>query len=574
MQKRVCLLLMVILTSYCLLNESSVYAKKGVDKPSVLVVYSSSSEDIDEHQRMLDMLLGHFTDEIIFKHSHSLQEADLVGVTHVFYFGQVRERLPEYTTRVLQKFNGVFTVIGHNAAQFKRMSFVKQAGKGVYSKVTWSDGDEDKTLRVRRQSLLQVEEPEETSVLVKASHGEEHQYPLLIKKEQNYYLAVPSLEEPVSLILADTLHDIFQTNGPYETTGYLRLEDVHPLADPKKLREIADILMERNIPYMIAVIPVYTNEDTKEQHFLSDYPEVLEALSYMQDNGGSIVMHGYTHQFRDDETGEGFEFWDVENNMPIYHGPTDEVVKKTKADFPDAKAYNDYREDQKAFEKDYIDEKLTRGIQELANYGLYPLAFEAPHYTMSQNGYAVTSDYFSTYVGQVQLSDEDWETMSGVPYVTKPTFFKGMELLPETIGYVDPDDPNAIEKMIKRAKEHLLVRDGMVAGFYHPFLGTEKLMELLDELEKLPPIEWIDLKERENVIQAENVEIASEKGEVLAAIDKRGLVSTSWDFPLYHVKTFVTKSIWGIVGAGSLAICLFLFYALRTTLRYRRGRIG
>ncbi len=550
------------------------YAKKGVDKPSVLVVYSSSSEDIDEHQRMLDMLLGHFTDEIIFKHSHSLQEADLVGVTHVFYFGQVRERLPEYTTRVLQKFNGVFTVIGHNAAQFKRMSFVKQAGKGVYSKVTWSDGDEDKTLRVRRQSLLQVEEPEETSVLVKASHGEEHQYPLLIKKEQNYYLAVPSLEEPVSLILADTLHDIFQTNGPYETTGYLRLEDVHPLADPKKLREIADILMERNIPYMIAVIPVYTNEDTKEQHFLSDYPEVLEALSYMQDNGGSIVMHGYTHQFRDDETGEGFEFWDVENNMPIYHGPTDEVVKKTKADFPDAKAYNDYREDQKAFEKDYIDEKLTRGIQELANYGLYPLAFEAPHYTMSQNGYAVTSDYFSTYVGQVQLSDEDWETMSGVPYVTKPTFFKGMELLPETIGYVDPDDPNAIEKMIKRAKEHLLVRDGMVAGFYHPFLGTEKLMELLDELEKLPPIEWIDLKERENVIQAENVEIASEKGEVLAAIDKRGLVSTSWDFPLYHVKTFVTKSIWGIVGAGSLAICLFLFYALRTTLRYRRGRIG
>ena len=30
----------------------------------------------------------------------------------------------------------------------------------------------------------------------------------------------------------------------------------------------------------------------------------------MQDDA-AIIMHGYTHQFYDSETGEGFEFWDV-----------------------------------------------------------------------------------------------------------------------------------------------------------------------------------------------------------------------------------------------------------------------
>jgi uncharacterized protein YdaL len=573
MYKKVCLLLVVLLTGI-LLSESLVFAEEE-SEPNVLVVYSSKSGEIDDHQRMLDMLVGHFTDNIVFRHSQSLQQKDLEGVTHVFYYGQVRERLPKKTIHMLEAFNGTFTVIGYNAAQFeKKMSFMDQQGEGVYSRLTWAEGDEEKVLQVRRQSILQVELAEEASIIIEASHGADYQYPFLAQKDQNFYLATASLEEPVSIVFADTLHDIFQTKEPYVQKGYLRLEDVHPLADPIKLMEIADILKERNIPYMIAVIPVYTNPDTKEQHYLSDHPAVLDALTYMQENGGSIVMHGYTHQFRDTETGEGFEFWDVKNNMPIYHGPTDTVIKKAKTDFSNTADYNDYISTQKAFEKNYIDKKLTRGVQELANYGLYPLAFEAPHYTMSQNGYGVTADYFSTYVGQVQLTDKDWEVMAGVPYITTPTFLKGMELIPETIGFVDPEDPHAIEKMVKRAEEHLLVRDGLVAGFYHPYLGKERLLKLLDELEKLPPIEWIDLKERENAVVAENVEITTEEGDVLASIDKGGLISASWDFPLYHVKTFIMKSTWGMVGAGGLAVCLFLIYALKTTRRYRRSRIG
>src|SRR5690606_16106585 len=100
------------------------------------------------------------------------------------------------------------------------------------------------------------------------------------------------------------------------------------------------------------------------------------------------------------------------------------------------------------------------------------------HYTMSQNGYEVVSDYFTTYVGQVQLSDKDWEIMKTSPHISSPSFLHGMTLLPETLGYVEPDNRDAINEMIQNAEDYMFVRDGMVAGFYHPYLGVDRFKEL------------------------------------------------------------------------------------------------
>ncbi len=98
---------------------------------------------------------------------------------------------------------------------------------------------------------------------------------------------------------------------------------------------------------------------------------------------------------------------------------------------------------------------------------------------MSLNGYKVVSEYFSTYVGQVQVSDKDWKIMRTSPFLTNPTFLNGMTLLPETIGYVDPNDSQAIEKMMEAAQNQLVVRDGFISGFYHPYLGVDKFEKLI-----------------------------------------------------------------------------------------------
>ena len=50
----------------------------------------------------------------------------------------------------------------------------------------------------------------------------------------------------------------------------------------------------------------------------------------MQDDGAAIIMHGYTHQFYDSETGEGFEFWDVKQTNQFVNRS---MKTKTKDDF-------------------------------------------------------------------------------------------------------------------------------------------------------------------------------------------------------------------------------------------------
>ena len=536
----------------------------------VLVVFSSQTGEMTDQQRVLDLLIGHFTDDITFKNTKVVQPEDLTNVTHLFYHGQVKETLPDNFKNALTNFNGTLVAIGYNSEQLAdRFSFMKVEGDVSVSKIT----NETDSINIFPQTISQVT-AEGATTIVRASHGAGNEYPLFLRRNESYYYAAPIIEYTKAIFLGDALHTVFEDEHARIRPGYIRLEDIHPMADPKKVMEIAEILKEKQIPYMVAVIPVYTNPDTEKEYHFSDSPNLLKALKYMQNNGGSIVLHGYTHQFNAKETGEGFEFWDVNNNMPIYHRANEDAVKKTRRDFATDAEYEAFRKRQLEFERDYIEEKIQRGIDELVNYGLFPLAFEAPHYTMSQNGYNVLSDYFSTYVGQVQLSDENWEVMGTAPAETTPSIFNGMSLLPETIGFVDPKDPNAIETMIKEAQRYSVMRDGFVAGFYHPYLGVEGFEMLLAELEKIPNVEWIDLKERVNTVRSENVTIESGEGLVKVDISYRGLFESSPSYLLYRVKDLAQHLTWVLVGAGALAVVLFTLYGLFLRWKWRRGYYG
>ncbi|SDJ86621.1 DUF2334 domain-containing protein [Natronincola ferrireducens] len=544
-------------------TSTSVKAHRGLVKetPNILVVFSSRNDEIDEHQRILDMLLGGFTDNIVFKASSQVVKNDLEEVTHLFYYGQQREVLPQTFLEIVGDYTGVMVVIGYNVEQIgNRFSFLDLlTDKAIIHQITLGDNP-NKQLSFIPQIIFNIAlvDNQKARVLL-LGKNKNNEYPVFVQHGKNYYLASHYIKSPFSIAFAEVLYEVFQEEGQVQNPAYIRLEDIHPLVDPEKMMDIAKILKEKNIPYMITVIPVYTNPETGRRYHFSDSPKLLRVLKYMQRNGGSIVLHGYTHQFRLSETGEGFEFWDVEYNMPIYHGQDDEVVVKTREDFSSEEEYEDYLSQQKAFERNYIETRITRGIQELANYGLYPLAFEAPHYTMSQHGYEVISEYFSTYVGQLQISDDDWRIMTTVPYMTKPTFLHGMTLIPETIGYVDPDNPQSIEKMLSLAQDYQFVRDGMVGGFYHPYLGVELFIELIEEIEKIPNISWIDLREINNRVNAENVEIISKNGQLFVNINRVGLFLTSRDYLAYHIKVVIKTVMWGIAGIGSSAVIIFIF---------------
>src|SRR5690606_33332976 len=138
---------------------------------------------------------------------------------------------------------------------------------------------------------IEIVETEKTEEVITATK-KGNNFPLVVRHQEDFYFANHLLTDPFSILFAEGLHFVFERGGlTFEENiqGYIRLEDIHPLVDPEPLMEIANILKEKKIPYMIAVIPIYTNPETGKQYGMSDSPKLLKVLKYMQDNGGSII---------------------------------------------------------------------------------------------------------------------------------------------------------------------------------------------------------------------------------------------------------------------------------------------
>ena len=540
------------------------------ERAKVLVICTTKEDELGENERALDMLISHFATDITFMNSNEVTEKDVKDVTHLFYYGLTPVELPKTFETLFDDYKGAFIAIGYNSEQLgDHFSFIDPKHERGIDQLSLTNNPEQ-FLEDVPQEIIDLRLNEDVDILIEGKKKDAQvSYPVMVQKNDHYYYGIDTIWADEVILFGEVLHDVFEVAHDDKHPAYIRLEDVHPLVDPKNVEEIAEVLKEKDIPYMIAVIPVYTDPNTGEEFHFSDSPKLLKLLKQMQKDGASILLHGYTHQFRSSETGEGFEFWDVESNTPIYAPADEPITLKEESEFASNAAYQAYLNELKAFEKQYIEEKLTKGIQELVNYGLYPLAFEAPHYTMSQNGYEVVSEYFSMYVGQTQLSDDNWEVMDSTPYITSPTFLHGMELLPETIGYVNPEDPQSIAKMMDNAERMNKTKDSVIAGFYHPYLGVEGFEQLLHQMERQPNIEWINLKEKDVWVKADKVDIYTENGVINVDVNRSKMAFSSWDFLSYHFFKWSTAFAWGLSVVGTVAVLAFIIF---TYANYHRRK--
>ncbi|MDA2384763.1 polysaccharide deacetylase family protein [Bacillus cereus] len=499
---------LLLLFSLLLLIPVPISAQK-TEQPKTLILYSSNDDQITSDIQILNTQVGHFTNNITIKNIKQLAEiTDKSSYTHVIYMGEKQEELSTEAREFLEGFPGPVLVLGQNIEQLSnRFSFITLKNEDINSDTIEYPTRKLKNILEEERSIKQIDT--KGTILAHASRGN-NTYPLIVQQNNSYYIATSNLFDWISYYIGESLFSYFQQKPETnKKLAYLRLEDVHPAADINQLKEIAELLKEIKIPYMITVIPVYTDPDTGKTLHLKDKPELVDLLRSMQDDGAAIIMHGYTHQFYDSETGEGFEFWDVKTDQPIRQ-PKHEKPK-TKDEFPNIESYNQYVKKGEEFEGKYTTDHIEKGIQELVDAKLYPVAFEAPHYTMSQKGYEILSRYFSTYVGQLQLSDTTWKSMHSPAYRSTPSFLHGMKLMPETVGFIEEDKPQAIAKMKANALSVAKLSDGIIGAFYHPYLGVKPLKEVLKNLEIIPNIEWIDLQKEKNEVKMKDIHITTNK---------------------------------------------------------------
>lgn len=433
----------------------------AADSRSALILYDGpvAAGDGVIAARQAANLLDHFgytaTLEPVLRYSAG--QADHYGV--VFVFGMANKtavpaallgdlaRRDQTTCWVNQYLDQLTT----NAAVTARLGFAvgEYDDDTGYNIVTYRTVALPKTdPELNRVSIL-----DSNKVQVLATAGsEDDSAPFVIRSGRFWYFTGPifsyTVESDQSLVFADLLHDILGVDHATERRALVRVEDVSADSDPDDLRRVADLLAARHVPFQIALIPVFRDPGNHIELTLTDRPEVVEALHYMVARGGTIIMHGVTHQLHG-VSGDDFEFWD-------------RLTSRTTADGSLAA----------------LRPKLERGFEECFRAGLFPVVFETPHYAASQEHYRSLATVFSHCYDRRMVTDSEL-TQQSFPYLS--TDITGQRIIPENLGYIEAEKPDATQ-IIDAAHRLLVVRDPIASVFFHPFMPVRYLEEVLTAL--------------------------------------------------------------------------------------------
>lgn len=340
---------------------------------------------------------------------------------------------------------------------------------------------------------IDIVHPEAVTILGTAQHESDGSSVLwAVRSHGLTYVAenpfIYATEADRYLAFADLYFDLLSPQAPEQHRALARLEDISPMSSPKRMMELADVFYARKIPFSMAVYPLYVDPNGlgkgKELRVtFADRPKVVPALKYMVAHGGTIIQHGYTHQFGTQpnpysgRSAADFEFFTAhldDANAVIKDGPVpgdtaawaaarmDEATKMMKAaglakptvwEFPHyAASYIDYQTERKRYDARYERDLIFQG-------GLV--------------GKNVKDDSF---IGQF------------FPYEVVDVY--GSKVIPENLGNVALDAFNQHTavmppEIVRRAAANLVVRDGFASFFYHAFYSPVLLAQLLDDITKL-----------------------------------------------------------------------------------------
>jgi uncharacterized protein YdaL len=285
------------------------------------------------------------------------------------------------------------------------------------------------------------------------------------------------------LAFCDLLFDALAPATPERHRALVRIEDVNASMEPAALRAIADYLSSQQIPFGIATIPRYRdprgyyNGGVPQNISLAQAPGVANAIRYMVGKGGTVILHGYTHQYDSTNnpytgvSGDDFEFYashiDAANYV-IYDGP---VAGDSQT---------------------WARGRLNSGLTELTLALLpKPTIFEFPHYAGSAADSLAVKSLFSTvyhrglyFGGQLTGAAPDYTHPIGVmyPYVGRDVF--GFTVIPENLGSYEPEasnnnPPRLVPDILATAHANRVVRDGFASFYFHPYYNLNVLKQIV-----------------------------------------------------------------------------------------------
>jgi hypothetical protein len=250
-----------------------------------------------------------------------------------------------------------------------------------------------------------------------------------------------------TLAIFDAMTEFLGVQSPSRPLAMLRLEDVSALTPTSRLESIVDYLADAHVPYGIGVIPDLhvQGNPMKVVSPLREHADLLRVIRWSQEHGGVVILHGL-HHCCSSEGAEGYEFWDQAHQAPVAN------------DSPE-----------------WMRAQVKTGLDYVTGLGLTPQMWETPHYSASPADYRVVSEFFTAA----------WEVRDPIgwlPWLLRRDQY-GIMLLPENLGYVSLDGNETVADQLALAKELLVCRNCIAAGFLHP--STVKIEDVRAYVEGL-----------------------------------------------------------------------------------------
>jgi len=415
------------------------------------------------HALFIQNLLGHFglTGEVISFDKY--QPGQLQRYRAGFFVGVATSAdLPDALIADIRSYQGPFCWLGQhieelvNTPQGKRQfgfTWVEYERNAGVDRVVYKDTPLPKV--EPDLSIVKVTDPKSVEVVATALTRQNVSYPYALHRNRFWYIADSPFAYPEEggyyLAFCDLLHDILEIDHKPEKRALVRIEDVSIDQDPVDLKHVSDLLAGWGVPFQIALIPIFRNPSKELEVRLSDRRSFADSLHYMIAHGGTPVMHGVTHQYRG-QSGDDYEFWDDTGDRAIA-GDSAEFVQR----------------------------RLQLGMAECFGAGIFPVAFEVPHYAASETDYRAMLRVFTLFYDR-PISTPSLDSQQYFPYPV--TDIWGRHVVPEDLGYVPIENPTTTE-VLRAAHNLRVVRDGVASFYFHPFLNANLLDQIIHGIQDL-----------------------------------------------------------------------------------------